>query len=74
MRLQLTREKGNPLDGYAFNDCRPIRDYGVALRPVWREGRTIGKHIGKDVRIEVELDNSRLYAISGDFHHPLLGS
>ncbi len=67
VRVQATDINGKPLPGYGFNDCMPLTGDDTAWTPTWKSGKTLGQQPGKLLRLEVELTNSRLYAVRGDF-------
>lgn len=62
-----TRSATSPLEGYTFEDCEPFSGDDVAWTPTWKSGKTLSQMAGKALRLEVQLDSSRLYAIRGDF-------
>jgi hypothetical protein len=67
VRAQVTDQAGKPLDGLRFDDCVACDGDETAWRPVWRSGQTLARLAPRAVRIEVELRNSRLFALRGDF-------
>ena len=72
-RVQVTDVKSVPVPGYTFAECQPFSGDDAAWRPVWQEQRTLGGlEGGRALRIEVELNNARLYALRGDFV-PMIG-
>ncbi len=71
--MQVTDVKSVPVPGYTFAECQPFSGDDTAWRPVWQEQRTLGGlEGGRALRIEVELNNARLYALRGDFV-PMIG-
>lgn len=66
-RVQINDYRGNPLEGYTFGDCRPFGGDSMAWKPVWKSGRKLASLKGQVVQIEIELNNTRLYAVRGDF-------
>jgi len=67
-RVQLNDYRGNPLEGYTFNDCRPFGGDNLAWKPTWKTGRKLAALKGQVVQIAVQLNNTRLYAMRGNFH------
>ena len=61
------RSTTSPLEGYTFEDCEPFSGDDVDWTPRWKGGKTLSQLAGKALRLEVQLDSSRLYAIRGDF-------
>jgi hypothetical protein len=62
-----TRSATAPLEGYSFEDCEPFSGDDATWMPAWKNGRTLSQVSGKALRLEVQLDSARLYAIRGDF-------
>jgi hypothetical protein len=62
-----TRSATSPLEGYTFADCEPFSGDDATWTPTWRNGKTLSQLAGKALRLEVQLDSARLYAIRGDF-------
>ena len=56
-----------PLEGYSFVNCEPFSGDDAAWTPRWKNGKTLADLSGKAVRLEVQLNSARLYAIRGDF-------
>ena len=59
--------KVTPLEGYSFADCEPFSGDDTAWIPTWKNGKTLDALSGTAVRLEVQLNSARLYAIRGDF-------
>ena len=55
------------LEGYSFADCEPFKGDALYWTPRWKNGRGLKEFAGKALRLEVELNNARVYAIRGDF-------
>lgn len=64
-RVQITDWSGNPIEGFTFEECVPFSGDDTAWSPVWKSGKSLTEFTGKAIRIEIELFNSRLYAIRG---------
>ncbi len=67
VRVQVTEPNGQVLDGYGFADCEVLHGDDTAWVPRWKDGKTLAALAGRMIRIEVELDNGRLYALRGDY-------
>ena len=65
-RAQVTDPAGAPLAGYEFAQCEPFSGDSTAWVPRWKGGKLLAAHRGRAIRIEVELNNARLYALRGD--------
>jgi hypothetical protein len=64
-RVRVLDAKGQPLDGYGYDDCIPFRGDSTAWAPEWRDGRRLAALRDRILRLEVRLTNGRLYAIRG---------
>jgi hypothetical protein len=73
VRAQATDAAGVPLKGYTFQNCDPFSGDQTDWVPAWKDGMKLQAQSGKVIRIEVQLQSSRLYAIRGDFV-PLIGA
>ena len=62
-----TRSATSPLPGYTFAECEPFSGDDTAWTPRWRDGKSLSDLAGTSVRLEVQLNSARLYAIRGDF-------
>ena len=67
VRAQITDHEGVLLEGYRSEECESFTGDNTAWKPVWKGGKTLAALANKTIRVEVELDNARIYAISGDF-------
>ena len=66
-RAQVTDQVGTPLDGFTFEDCKPFSGDDTAWSPEWRSGKRMGSLRGQFIRVEVELNSARRYAIRGEY-------
>ena len=67
MICQLTDLSSNPVAGFTFDDCRTAKSID-STRLTLRWHGNLQAVIGRIVRLEIRLRNSRLYAIRGHFH------
>jgi len=67
VRVQITDSKGAVLSGYSFGDCVPFTGDALRWKPIWRESSSVLSLPGRTLRLEVRLDNARLFAIRGNF-------
>ena len=63
----ITDADGNPIPGYALEDCRPCSADSTAWVPRWKDDAGFGSLKGRAVQLELQLRGGRLYAVSGDF-------
>ncbi|MCF7853964.1 MAG: hypothetical protein K9N51_04130 [Candidatus Pacebacteria bacterium] len=66
-RVQITQPDGTPIEGFVFADCIPCSEDAYKWMPQWREDRCMNELKNCCLRIEIQLNNGRLYAIRGDF-------
>ncbi len=67
VRVQVTDPLGKVQEGYTFADCEPFMGDDLYWTPSWKGGRQLKEFTNKGIRLEVELNNARIYAIRGDF-------
>lgn len=67
VRARVTDPTGKPIEGYTFVDCQPFAGDSTAWTPQWGGGKELAALADRCVRIEVQLNRARLYAIRGDF-------
>ncbi len=67
VRARVTDPMGAPLEGYGFEDCQPFSGDDTAWTPAWKDGRKLSALSERFLRLEIELDSARLYAIRGDY-------
>ncbi|MEK6239493.1 MAG: hypothetical protein N2C14_32645, partial [Planctomycetales bacterium] len=68
IRFQLTDMKSQPVEGFTFEDCVPLKEADSLAHPVsWRKG-ILRDCLNKVVRLEVQMRNAQLYAFTGNFH------
>lgn len=60
VRVQVTNDKGEPIPGFCFQDCRPLATDSLAARVEWQ--RPLSSFRGQTVHLEFSLRNSRLFA------------
>ena len=66
-RVQINDPRGKPITGYTFDECKLYAGDNVAWRPTWISGRKLSALKGQVVQVAIELNNTRLYALRGDF-------
>lgn len=54
---------GNPIEGYEWSDCDPIRMDALAVPVTWRQVSDLSAFKGKTVRLNIELLDSDLYSL-----------
>lgn len=60
VRVQVSDEKGTPIPGFRFADCRPITSDSLAAQVEWQ--RPLAELRDKPVRLEFSLKNASLFA------------
>jgi hypothetical protein len=61
-RIALLGPDGQPLPGFALNDCPPLRGNSVRRQVVWQDDPDLAAQAGKPVQLQIELRNADLYA------------
>ncbi len=67
VRAQITDQIGTPIEGFTFEDCQPFSGDDTAWTPVWQTGKKLDSLTAQFIRVEIELDSARLYAVRGDY-------
>ena len=68
IRYQLTDEKSVPIQGFTFNNCKPLKLEDQMKWPLRWEGSSLDQIKGKVVRLEMEFHNANIYAFYMDYH------
>ena len=67
VRVQVTDILGKTIEGYSFDDCEPFCGDALFWEPRWRNGVRLAALRKQVLRLEISLENARIYAIRGDF-------
>ncbi len=67
VRVQVTDPHGTVLTGYSFEECEVLHADKPAWCPVWKDGKTMAALADQMIRVEIQLENARLYAVRGDY-------
>ena len=66
---QVTDLLSNPLKGFTFDDCVPLREIDSLDAPLrFRDKTDLSELQGKPIRLQFQFRNARLYALRGQFH------
>lgn len=65
VRAQVTDSSGTLLQGYSFAESIPFTGDNLRWEPRWGAGRSLNDLAERTLRVEVLLDNARLYSIRG---------
>jgi hypothetical protein len=68
VRYQITDEKSQPIEGFTFEDCIPLRDNDSLDYPMQWKNRKVNDLLGKVIRIEIEFYNARIYSLTAAYH------
>jgi hypothetical protein len=63
MRVGILDETGKPLPGFSLSDCDPIRADSVRQAVTWRGKSNVAALSGKPVRLQFEMQQTKLYAL-----------
>ena len=69
-RVQVTDGQGQTIEGYEFDNCEPFAGDELFWEPRWKSGIGMAALGNQLLRLEISLENARLYAIRGDFVVP----
>jgi hypothetical protein len=67
VRVQVTDPRGTPLAGYTFEESETLHADNPAWTPTWQGGKTLAALANTMLRLEIHLENARLYALRGDY-------
>jgi hypothetical protein len=62
MRAAILDRKGKELKGFALTDCDPVIGDATSYLVSWQKNTDVSGLAGKTVRLEFELQNSKLFA------------
>ena len=69
LRFQLTDETSKPLEGFAFEQCIPMRgvdSLGYELK--WKDNANLNQVLHQPIRLEVKFRQANLYSIEMTHH------
>ena len=67
VRVQVTDAQGKTIEGYGFEDCEPFSGDELFWEPRWKNSVRLADLGERVLRLEISLENARIYAIRGDF-------
>lgn len=62
-RVELQDAKGEPLYGFALDDCQPLQGDFVDHEVVWKQGSDVARLAGRPLRIRFSLRDADLYSM-----------
>jgi hypothetical protein len=62
-RVALLEESGRAYKGFALEDCHPVRGDSVRWNVTWKGNPDLKQLAGKTVRVKIELQDAKLYAL-----------
>lgn len=69
-RVQVTDVQGQTIEGYGFEDCQPFVGDELFWEPRWQNDIRMADLSNRLLRLEISLENARLFAIRGDLFAP----
>lgn len=63
VRVGLEDEQGRPIEGFAIDDCPPIRADSIAHTVTWRRAKSLARLKGRPVRLRFELSGADLFSL-----------
>ncbi len=68
VRVQIVDEKGKPIPGFTYNDCKPMQGDELFWQPEWAGGKLSNVIDGRKRRqLDIEVVSGQLFAVRGDF-------
>jgi len=64
LRIELQDANGDPIEGFNFNDCPPIRGDAVEHTVAWKRGTDLSRLAGTPIRLRVRIESGDLYSFS----------
>ncbi len=62
IRVEIQDQDGQPIEGFALNDCADIFGDAIDRSVTWRNGTDVSSLAGKSVRLRFQLKDADLYA------------
>lgn len=69
VRVEIRSDKNEPVEGYAFDDCVPLKFDDSLKHPLrWNNRKNLEELVGKVTRFSVKFYNAHIYSFHGDYH------
>jgi hypothetical protein len=68
VRFQLTDERSQPLPGFEFENCVPLRSNESLAHPIRWKSSDLKDTVGKVLRLELKFRNANIYALDMEHH------
>jgi len=68
VRFQLTDEASEPIDGFSFDDCKPLRGSDVLAHSLQWKHAELNSVLNQPLRLEVEFRQANIYAFEMAHH------
>ena len=69
VRFQLTNEKSQPIEGFSFEDCIPMRGKDSLKHPLqWKNDIDLQTVLNQPLRLEIKFRQANLYSLEMDHH------
>ncbi len=62
-RIAILNQAGQPIPGYALEDCDPITTDDIRYRVTWNKNSDLTALAGEEIQLEIQLKNAKLYAL-----------
>ncbi len=62
VRVELLGMDHKPIPGYAFNDCDPLKETGIAQRVTWKGNADVSRLAGKPIMLKFYFKNAKLFS------------
>ena len=68
VRFQLTNEKSEPIEGFAFEDCQPLRGGDELAHSIQWKNADLKSVLNQPLRMEIEFRQAHIYAFEMAHH------
>lgn len=68
VRFQLTDERSQPLAGFEFENCLPLRSAESLAHPLRWKNVSLKDAVGKVLRLELKFRNANIYSLDMEYH------
>ena len=63
LRVEIQDESGQPISGYALEDCREIYGDEIQREVTWRNGSSVEDLAGRTVRLKISMKDADLFSL-----------
>ena len=63
LRVEIADLNGTAIDGFAYSQCNPVREDGIAQRVTWADGADASQIVRRPIRLRVRARRTKLYSL-----------